>query len=51
MSGLIAQWLVDPERAPSGRDLADALRTIAAAVGPDDESDAAGSGDTIAAEG
>src|SRR3954454_18888695 len=32
LSGLIAQWLVDPERAPSARDLADALRTIAASV-------------------
>jgi AcrR family transcriptional regulator len=51
MSGLIAQWLIDPEHAPSGRDLADALRTIAAAVGPDDESDTAGSGDTIARQG
>jgi AcrR family transcriptional regulator len=32
MSGLIVQWLVDPERAPSGRELAEALRTIVASV-------------------
>jgi AcrR family transcriptional regulator len=33
--GLMAHWVVDPEHAPSGRDLADALRTIAAdAAGP-----------------
>ncbi|GAA2638992.1 TetR/AcrR family transcriptional regulator [Dactylosporangium fulvum] len=30
LSGLIAQWLIDPEHAPSGRDLAEALRMIAA---------------------
>lgn len=30
LSGVLAQWLVDPERAPSGRDLAAALRTITA---------------------
>jgi hypothetical protein len=29
LSGLAVQWLVDPDRAPSGRDLAEALRTIA----------------------
>ncbi|MEO7909630.1 MAG: TetR/AcrR family transcriptional regulator [Roseiflexaceae bacterium] len=28
MSGLIVQWVIDPERAPSGHDLAEALRTI-----------------------
>ena len=28
MSGLMVQWLVDPERAPSGADMADALRAI-----------------------
>jgi AcrR family transcriptional regulator len=33
LSGLIAQWLVDPARAPSGRDLAEGLRTILASVG------------------
>ncbi len=32
MTGLIAQWLADPERAPSGQDLADALRVIGASV-------------------
>jgi AcrR family transcriptional regulator len=32
MSGLIVQWLVDPERAPSGSDLTEALRTIVASV-------------------
>lgn len=30
LSGVMVQWLADPERAPSGRDLADALRTIMA---------------------
>jgi AcrR family transcriptional regulator len=34
MSGLVLQWLFDPERAPSGQDLAEALRTIAAGVSP-----------------
>ncbi len=30
LSGLIVQWLLDPERAPSAHDLGNALRTIAA---------------------
>ena len=29
LTGVMAQLLIDPERAPSGRDLAEALRTIA----------------------
>ena len=29
-AGLAAQWLLDPERSPSGRDVADALRRISA---------------------
>jgi AcrR family transcriptional regulator len=33
LPGVMAQWLIDPERAPSGRDLAGALRTIVADVG------------------
>jgi AcrR family transcriptional regulator len=32
MIGVMAQWLVDPVRAPSGRDLRAALRTIVTAV-------------------
>lgn len=32
MSGLVTQWLVDPERAPSGRAMSEALRTIVASV-------------------
>jgi AcrR family transcriptional regulator len=32
LPGVMAQWLVDPEHAPSGRDLAEALRTIVADV-------------------
>jgi AcrR family transcriptional regulator len=32
LTGVLVQWLIDPERAPSGRDLAEALRTIAAEV-------------------
>jgi AcrR family transcriptional regulator len=34
LPGVMAQWLIDPEHAPSARDLADALRTIVAEVGP-----------------
>jgi BetI-type transcriptional repressor, C-terminal len=30
LSGVMAQWLIDPDRAPSARDLAQALRTVAA---------------------
>jgi len=33
LSGVMVQWLLDPERAPSGRDLAEAIRTIARSVG------------------
>jgi len=29
LSGVLAQWLIDPEHAPSGHDLAEALRMIA----------------------
>lgn len=36
LSGVLVQWLTDPERAPSGGDLADGLRTIVADVGPDE---------------
>ena len=32
LPGVMAQWLIDPEHAPSGRDLAEALRTITADV-------------------
>lgn len=32
MSGVVVQWLADPARAPSGDDLANALRIITAAV-------------------
>jgi hypothetical protein len=28
MSGIVVQWVTDPERAPSGRDLAEALRVV-----------------------
>ncbi|MDP9862641.1 MULTISPECIES: TetR/AcrR family transcriptional regulator [Streptosporangium] len=28
LSGVLVQWLVDPEQAPSGRDLVDALRIV-----------------------
>lgn len=42
LSGVLVQWLTDPDRAPSGRDLADALRTIVADVGPVADIDAAG---------
>jgi hypothetical protein len=33
---VLVQWLIDPEGAPSGRDLAQALRTIAATVAADE---------------
>jgi AcrR family transcriptional regulator len=33
LPGVMAQWLIDPEHAPSARDLAEALRTIAADIG------------------
>ena len=36
LSGLVVQWLIDPERAPSARDLADGLRAIAARLEPDE---------------
>ena len=39
MSGLIVQWLVDPERAPSGSDMAEALRTILASIRGAEEAD------------
>jgi AcrR family transcriptional regulator len=32
LSGVLVQWLVDPERAPSARELTEALRTISASV-------------------
>lgn len=32
LPGVMAQWLIDPEHAPSARDLAEALRTIAADI-------------------
>lgn len=35
LTGVLVQWLIDPKRAPSARDLADALRTIAASVRED----------------
>jgi AcrR family transcriptional regulator len=33
LTGLIAQWLTDPDTAPSGDDLATALRTVAGTLG------------------
>jgi AcrR family transcriptional regulator len=37
MSGLVTQWLVDGQRAPSGSDLTEALRTIVASIGEVEE--------------
>ncbi len=37
LTGVLAQWLVDPEHAPTGRDLTDALRMTAAGIGAGDE--------------
>jgi hypothetical protein len=44
LSGLLLQWLVDPERAPSSKDLTDALRLIAASVEPGGTKDKAQKG-------
>ena len=33
LPGVVAQWLIDPEHAPSARDLAEALHTIATDIG------------------
>lgn|SRR5574340_9204 len=48
LTGVMAQWLVDPEHAPSAHDLTEALRTIVAAAGPGvenaDEPDAGSTG-------
>jgi AcrR family transcriptional regulator len=40
--GVMAQWVADPERAPSSRDLTEALQTIAADLGPIARHDAIG---------
>jgi AcrR family transcriptional regulator len=37
LSGLMVQWFVDPDRAPSGSDLADALLTILGSVQPTEQ--------------
>jgi AcrR family transcriptional regulator len=37
LPGVMAQWLIDPDHAPSGRDLAEALRAIVADVGADQQ--------------
>ena len=42
LNGLMVQWLLDPERAPSGRDVAEALQTIATDLSLGGETDAAG---------
>jgi AcrR family transcriptional regulator len=34
ISGVAMQWLIDPERAPSGQDVVAGLRALAAAAGP-----------------
>jgi hypothetical protein len=34
LNGLMVQWLLDPERAPSGQDMAEALLTILESVRP-----------------
>lgn len=35
LNGLMVRWLLDPERAPSGRDITEALRTRLEGVGSD----------------
>jgi AcrR family transcriptional regulator len=44
LPGVMAQWLIDPDHAPSGRDLAEALGAIVADVGPVRRPDRAGGG-------
>jgi AcrR family transcriptional regulator len=39
LTGVMAQWLVDPDNSPTGADLATALRTIASWVGLASEAD------------
>lgn len=39
LSGILVQWLIEPRRAPSGHDLAEALRVIAAGVNRSPDSD------------
>jgi AcrR family transcriptional regulator len=34
ISGVMVQWLIDPERAPTGADIVDGLRAIAGILGP-----------------
>lgn len=51
MTGVMAQWMLDPERAPTGRDLAEALRLVSGGLdtsarragdGPNDPTTATG---------
>jgi AcrR family transcriptional regulator len=42
LPGVMAQWLIDPEHAPSGRDLAEALRTITADIASGNQLDKVG---------
>lgn len=51
MTGVLAQWLADPEHAPSGRDLTAALRAILADAGSVSVSATAGPDASIAGEG
>ena len=41
LSGILVQWLIDPRRAPSGHDLTEALRVIAAAFARSSDRDLA----------
>jgi hypothetical protein len=34
MTGVLSQWLIDPEHAPSARDLTDALAAITRSIRP-----------------
>jgi hypothetical protein len=43
LAGVMAQWLIDPKHAPSGRDLAEALRTITADITSGNHSNKVGS--------
>ncbi|WP_371780490.1 TetR/AcrR family transcriptional regulator [Streptosporangium subroseum] len=43
LTGVLGQWLIAPDRAPSGRDLVVALRAVAADIAPADEAGQGGS--------
>jgi hypothetical protein len=43
LSGVLVQWLIDPDRAPSAADLVTALQAIAGQLGAEQRTGAGGS--------